>query len=154
MTKDAGGHGSNGRGGPAAAPAAHAAGVAAVGKPQMNAKAVDALSKADGSFAPNGSSPSKGYMVSIEGHEQAVPTAQMQGDRAREIINQYATAHADALSQKNAHLGRWTDGDKVYLDVSQNIRNKNQAINTGRARNQLGIYDLQGGRTIRTGGKR
>jgi hypothetical protein len=146
--KDAKGHGSNGRG-------VHSMGVNAIGNITLHPDAIRTLTKGDGSVKPTtGKSPSAGYMVSIPGHTQVVSAAALSGPQARSVIEQYANAHSQALSEPNAHIGRWQEPgtDKVYLDVSHNIKDRSQAVGLGKAHNQIAIWDLKNNREINTGG--
>lgn len=143
--KDALGHGSN----------AHSSGIAKIGKLMLHPNAINTVAKSDGSVKPTtGKIPAAGYMVSIPGHTQIVDAGALKGPQAAAIISQYANAHAEALADPKAHIGRWQEPgtNKVYLDVSHNIRNKNDAIKTGIAHNQKAIWDLKNGREINTGG--
>jgi hypothetical protein len=143
--KDALGHGSN----------AHSSGVAKIGKVNLHPKAISKIAQADGSVKPTtGRSPNSGYMVSIPGHTQIVDADALRGMHANAIIAQYANEHAGALADPAAHIGRWQEPgtNKVYLDVSHNIRDKATAIKTGVANNQKAIWDLKHGREIGTGG--
>ena len=143
--KDAKGHGSD----------AHNSGIAKIGKIMLHPNAINLVAKADGSVKPTtGKAPTSGYMVSIPGHTQIVDAGALKGPQSASIISQYANEHADALSDPAAHIGRWQEPgtNKVYLDVSHNIRSKNAAIKTGVANNQKAIWDLKNGREIDTGG--
>jgi hypothetical protein len=143
--KDALGHGSN----------AHTSGIAKIGKMALHPRAISLIAKADGSVKPTtGKSPASGYMVSIPGHTQIVDADALRGMHASAIIAQYANEHASALADPAAHIGRWQEPgtNKVYLDVSHNIRNRSDAIKTGIAHNQKAIWDLKHGREIDTGG--
>jgi hypothetical protein len=79
--------------------------------------------------------------------------AELTGPRAMEIANEYARNHSSALSQPGATLGGWTNKaeSKIYLDVSQNINDREAAVNAGKARNQIAIWDVKSAE-IPTGG--
>jgi hypothetical protein len=61
------------------------------------------------------------------------------------------TNKKDLASGKN-YLGTWLNEGKVYLDVSENIMDRAEAIRLGQERNQLAIYDVVAGDSIDTGG--
>lgn len=146
--KDAKGHGSDARG-------AHASKISQIGKLSLHPDAIKILARGDGSVKPTtGQEPRAGYMVSIPGHTQVVSASALQGPQADEIIARYANEHSQALAEPEAHIGRWQEPgtDKVYLDVSHNIGDRQKAISTGIAHNQKAIWDLKGGREIDTGG--
>jgi len=148
--KDEKGHGSEKRG-----TAPHQFGVNRVGQPVLSNKvlAMVASNPRGISVAPNGKQPSSGYMVSLPGHSTAVSSAVFRSF-PESVAADFASKHADALKQPGAHLGVWenpADG-KTYLDVSQNIARRNEAIKTGAERNQIAIHDVKRRRDIHTGG--
>jgi len=146
--KDAKGHGSNPRG-------THASLVDKIANVQLHPSVIRKLAASDGSVKPRtGNSPSTGYMVSIPGHTQVVSAGALKGPQAGDIIADYANTHASALASPEAHIGRWQEPgtDKVYLDVSHNIKSRDQAVKLGRKHNQIAIWDLKHGREINTGG--
>ena len=65
--------------------------------------------------------------------------AELTGPRAVEIANEYARNHSSALSLPGANIGAWTN----YLDVSQNIKDRDAAVNAGKAHNQIAIWDMK-----------
>src|SRR5450830_120630 len=95
----------------------------------------------EGLFAPNKTG--KGIL----------DAAELTGPRAVEIANEYASNHSSALSQPGATLGGWTNKaeSKTYLDVSQNINDREAAVNAGKAWNQIAIWDVKSAE-IPTGG--
>src|SRR6266576_1771084 len=105
MAKDRLGHGSEKRGA-----AAHASGVDKVGQPIMSAKALDVVRNSPSGFSvtPSGGVPSKGYMVSVPGHSQIMDAGEFAKDPAGHVQG-YATDHASALAQPNAHVGGWAN---------------------------------------------
>jgi hypothetical protein len=153
MPKDALGHGSNPRGGPAA----HQTGILKHTSPVfMNPKALDTIRKNPGGFSvnPRGKSPSDGYMVSLPGRTKIVSESDLAGDQGASIIQRYADENQDALRGPGAHIGGWTDKEsgKTYLDISQKVGSKEHAVKLGAARNQIAIWDVKRSREIRTGG--
>jgi hypothetical protein len=151
--KDALGHGSDTRGGPQ--DAAHQTGVNRVGN-RVTPTVLDVVRSNPGGFSvtPSGTQPKGGYMVSLPGHSLIVNEADLAGPKGRDILESYAQQHSAALDQPGAHFGGWTDktSGKTYLDVSQNIHGKFTAIQKGRARNQISIWDVKRSKEIKTGG--
>jgi hypothetical protein len=74
--------------------------------------------------------------------------AELKGPRAAEILNEFAGNHSSALSLPGANIGAWTN----YLDISQNIKDRDAAVNAGKARNLIAIWDMKLGQ--RTAKKR
>lgn len=65
--------------------------------------------------------------------------AKLKGPRAAEIVNEFARKHSSELSLLGACIGGWTN----YLDVSENIEDRDAALNAGRAWNQIAIWDVK-----------
>jgi hypothetical protein len=79
--------------------------------------------------------PNYGYSVSMKGCEvkSLVLTARLLAD--------YIKMHSYLLSQDNNFLGIWADGGKWYLDVTNVVLDKQDAIKLGIANEQLAIFD-------------
>ena len=45
--------------------------------------------------------------------------------------------------KQNEFVGLWIDDDKIYIDISIRIANKQKAIKTGLKLNQISIFDWQ-----------
>jgi hypothetical protein len=154
--KDAKGHGSNARNGGNDGNGSHSNGVNSVGRNFFNEKVLETIRNNPGGFSitPQGEQPSAGYMVSVPNRTQIVSEADLRGPAGREILDNYGRQHADVLNQPGMHVGGWTDKDsgKTYLDVSENIRDRERAVQAGRERNQIAIWDVGKGEEVRTGG--
>ena len=135
MPKDAKGHGSNPRGGPAA----HQEGVNKVGKaaPPVSKLALDTIRNNPGGFSvrPNGAQPTAGHMVSVPGRTQYVNASDLAGPGGQKIINDFVQKNSDLYANNPAmHIGGWTNEGKVSLDPSENIADRNKAYSEGVAR--------------------
>jgi hypothetical protein len=84
----------------------------------------------DNSFNPN-----DGYSVSMKGCEvkSLVLSARLLAD--------YIKMHSYLLSQDGNFLGIWADDNVWYLDVSNVVSDKQDAIKLGIANEQLAIFD-------------
>jgi hypothetical protein len=78
----------------------------------------------------------KGYFV-------ALPSGIVIGlnDSPMQAIKDFSEANKELLMHSNKSLGSWIDKGKLYLDVSELILDKRQAIQLAYSRNQLAIYD-------------
>jgi hypothetical protein len=143
--KDAKGHGSD----------AHSSGVNKVGQP-VSQKVLDTIRSNPNGFSVTlgGEQPKGGYMVSMPGHSMILDANELAGPNGAKIIQDYVSSHADALAEPGAHIGGWTHGEtgKTYLDVSHNIPSRAVAVQAGRQRNQIAIFDVKRGKEINTGG--
>ena len=57
-------------------------------------------------------------------------------------------SHIIELLNNNYNLGVWIENKNVYLDYSIRIANKKDAIKTGKANNQISIYNWKNGDCI------
>lgn len=127
----------------------HAAGVNQVGRPAVTPKALSLIRRAPNgiSVTPQGETPKGGYMVSVPGSR--IISAR---EDPQHVIDEFARANAEALKTPGTYIGSWKNAGKNYFDVSHNISDRNAAIQAGRARNQIAIFDVKRGREISTGG--
>ena len=115
--------------------------------------------KANGGLSVNmlsGSEPTAGYMVAkgtdlgdIVSADDFYDEAKIQG-----ILSSYFKKHKSELSGSDNYLGIWhnTEDGQVYLDVSQNILDRTEAIIAGQTRDQISIWDVVNFEEIGTGG--
>jgi len=103
----------------------------------------------DGGFSESldGQSPSGGYMVALDKNAEAVYDSENLTDA--DILD-FVMEHYDPLNKPDAYLGGWLDTDegKVYLDVSFNIQDRDEALAAAAEADQLAIYDLGSGESI------
>ena len=84
--------------------------------------------------------PSEGYMVALEGYELQVPLSEF----FTGIVADYIGQHAQKLMSNPALcLGTWINEGIVYLDLSENVPNREKALELGRERHQLAIFNLE-----------
>ena len=84
--------------------------------------------------------PETGYMVALEGYELQVPVSEF----FTGIVADYIGEHAQKfVSNPALCLGTWVNEGIVYLDLSENVPNREQALELGRERHQLAIFNLE-----------
>lgn len=131
--------------------AAHAAGIK-IAIPVMDKQWMgDVMGAArEGGFTLHdhvGDGPKQGYMVSLtKDQEFKRPMEELTADHIRDFVN----ANAEALERPHHYLGGWLEGGHFYLDVSKHIPDLNRATAEAVRNKQLGIYDLNNGRTMYT----
>lgn len=88
-----------------------------------------------------------GFAVAAEGHEEKIPGLATEADLKRYVAKNHKT-----LTSPKAHFGAWhdTSTDTTYLDASYLHDNMAEAMQSARENKQLAIYDLNGGKEIRT----
>lgn len=88
-----------------------------------------------------------GFAVAIEGHEKVIP-----GLATAEDLKRYVAENKAALTKPKAHFGAWhdTQSGNTYLDASYLHRDMSEAMQNARENKQLAIYDLGGGKEVRT----
>lgn len=102
----------------------------------------------------DGSEPIKGFMVATDSKFGAVVDEKDFFDPAKteDILNDYLLKHQAELGKENNYLGLWLNDGKVYLDVSENIEDKEAAIKAGQDRDQISIWDVAAQDEVPTGG--
>ena len=88
--------------------------------------------------------PNKGYFVSLPNLETKVSLQSLSVDDIATFINKHRTL----LQDKTKFVGGWIDNNTVYLDISEQIENKREALELGYKHNQLAIYDANKGEVI------
>ena len=58
------------------------------------------------------------------------------------LINKIIEKNKNILRRKNIYLGTWIDGDKIYIDISKNYKNKYHSLKIAKKLKQLAIFDL------------
>jgi hypothetical protein len=87
--------------------------------------------------------PTEGFMVSLEKYETKVDT------EVNEVllynIQQFVSKHYDLVSYSRAlFFGIWQDDGIYYLDVSEQIQDRDVAIRVAKLNNQIAYYDVRG----------
>ena len=97
----------------------------------------------------SGSTPDSGYMVSRAGSEVVIDSG-----LSRDSLERFAQAYQEELDNSDTYLGVWEDGETglVYLDISDNLDNLDTAVALGVEREQLAVYAVERGETIRIEG--
>ena len=81
-----------------------------------------------------------GFMASYQNTEKQLKLNDLTNDLIKSMIK-------DAMSKK-AYLGLWLDNEILYLDISININNLNDAMTFAKENKQLAIYDVKNAKTI------
>jgi hypothetical protein len=102
----------------------------------------------------DGSLPDKGFMVSKPTKFSRVVPAKDFYDPKKgwKILREYEKKHSEDLATGRNYLGTWEHEGKVFLDVSQNIMDRDEAVSLGRSNDQLKIWDVVNQKEIDTGG--
>lgn len=98
-----------------------------------------------------GHSPTTGYMVGLNrehgGVAHTFPLSELTPERLAAHRNE-----AQAKAGTDAYQGGWIENGKVYLDVSHNVQNRDEAVAMGKKHNQKAIYHIDKDEDIPTGG--
>jgi hypothetical protein len=99
------------------------------------------------SIAENGVQPPGGFMVALPGNEEVFETDKV----TLTTFAEYMDRHREALDDPDTFFGSWLDPEsgKVYLDVSKNLADLDEAKRLGKEYKQLAIYDLNKGEEVR-----
>ena len=97
-------------------------------------------------FNLEGKAPEKGYMVSIVGQEIVIPEL----DYVYENLEDYINERMSLLnSMSNLYVGVWHHKGHYYIDLSENILSKADALKQGILRSQKAIWDIVAGDEIK-----
>lgn len=89
--------------------------------------------------------PTFGHMVATPGNERQVP----KWDGSRGVIASYVAEHILTVSESaNLWFGAWTEGGTLFLDISENIIERDDAIRVGRLRGEISVWDCENSTTI------
>ena len=83
--------------------------------------------------------PDSGYMVSLKGMELKINVI----DFSPEHVDHFIRKNLSCLFNKSCYIGTWINNDLVYLDISLNIKDKNQALEYAKANGQICIWDVE-----------
>ena len=104
----------------------------------------------------DGSEPTSGYMVAKGAQFGSVVSADDFYDpiKGPKILADYMKKHKAQLGAGKNYLGLWHNKEdgKVYLDVSENIQDRERAISAGQKQDQISIWDVTNFAEIETGG--
>ena len=90
-------------------------------------------------FNLEGKAPEKGYMVSVVGQEIVIPEL----DYVYENLEDYINERMSLLnSMSNLYVGVWHHKGHYYIDLSENILSKADALKQGILRSQKAIWDI------------
>ena len=89
--------------------------------------------------------PAAGFMVALGRKYGAIVAADDTGAFAEAVTELAAGGHSDLV-------GTWVNDNKIYLDLVENIRDRDVAVAIGELRNQVAIWDILNSEEIATGG--
>lgn len=81
----------------------------------------------------------KGYGVSLEEHEQVF----LKDEYTEEDLKKFLLKNVGLLYDDDIEVGGWIEEGKVYLDLTEVIEDKSEAITKAVNRNQLAIFDFE-----------
>jgi GNAT superfamily N-acetyltransferase len=100
-----------------------------------------------------GQPPRGGFMVSLPGHTHQYPDSIMKDKhKLAEALDKMLMDERETFSKPDVYLGGWVSDGMLWLDPSENVADRDEAVKTGQSRDQVAIWDVVGGREIDTGG--
>lgn len=99
-----------------------------------------------------GREPTSGWMVAVKGHESKVSEARFKRDGQRIMRDYLRSVRKKLRGDEKLYLGVWfnTKDRTYYLDVSQQVSSKREAVRLGRERRELAVWDVKAGEEIPT----
>ena len=93
--------------------------------------------------------PKNGFALSVaKNTEKVVALDYRTRDEVKAQLKAYVRQHWDKIKSEGNFLGGWIDNGKLYLDISNVVKDKNEAIAKARKADQLAVFDLGRGETI------
>ena len=102
----------------------------------------------------SGLQPKDGYMVARKEYSKIVSAEDFfDATKGKKILGDFLKENRERF-QKDQYLGIWwnTKTGKVYLDITDNISDREKAESLGKERNQISIWDVVNKVEIQTGG--
>ncbi len=122
--------------------------------PRISEREARLLAERGGGFSYQpftGTQPTTGFMVA--GISEPVTVSVRDSIAARDAIVDFVDAHAEEFAANpNLYIGGWSSGGEVTIELAQNVDDRAEAAALGSDRNQVAIWDVEGGREIETGG--
>lgn len=100
----------------------------------------------------SGGQPVHGYMVAQQGHTHTFPEAVLHDRKALARAIDTMLMKEKGAFGPNTYLGGWVHDGKLWLEPSDNIASRDEAVREGSRRDQIAIWDVAGGQEISTGG--
>ena len=102
----------------------------------------------------SGRSPSAGYMVAQKDGSHIIPGKDFFGENGHRIPERLRAGPPCRFHRRGAHLGSWHDQDSgnVFLDISHNVQDRNEAEKMAREHDQIAMWDLKNKQEVPTGG--
>lgn len=92
----------------------------------------------------DGEHPADGFVVSLAGSESVIT----EGFLTPEGVESYILANAEALAASGRYVGAWARAGRVYLDVSEVVPSRREALRIAADNGQVAVFDLGRGREI------
>lgn len=91
---------------------------------------------------PSGQVPTSGWVVALSKDTEYTFDMNLPPERWDEEIRRYRAEHWKELQDPSTFFGGWVDEGKVYLDISQVVDDRDEAVRRARERDQLAIFHL------------
>lgn len=86
---------------------------------------------------------SSGYYVATENNEAVVTPEAFDAFDLKTILSEYIADKASLLIDNSLYLGFWiADSGRLYIDITEYVSDFGLAIELGRERKQLAIWDI------------
>ena len=99
-----------------------------------------------------GRRPVSGFMVGGVVKSKVLPASASRED-VRQAVKAFVDQHRPILRKPGMYLGGWKDDDGTYwIDISQRKGTLSAATAIGKARNEIGVFNVRTFKTINIGG--
>lgn len=117
-----------------------------------------ALERGGFSLSLEGDRPKRGWMVSQLGSERSISIEQLAADQpmgfapgdpwhdnVKAEVDRFVRDYREDLSREGAYLGGWVQDDRLFLDVSFNFTDEDEAARFARENRQFAMYNAETG---------
>ena len=113
--------------------------------PQNFSQCIKFLHENNGfTYSPTLKNPSNGFMVSLKGYETVTDLKD-----AGTTFKKFVSKNISKVINENLYFGGWINNKNIYFDISKNFVSLNDALKFGIENNQLAIFDLSKGISIK-----
>jgi 2'-5' RNA ligase len=92
--------------------------------------------------------PRQGFALALHKNTEKVIALSTDRGKVRDQVKAYVKQHWSDIKAQGNFLGGWTEGGKLYLDISNVVSDQKEAVAKARQAHQLAIYDLGKGETV------
>ena len=102
------------------------------------------------SFVTGELNPTTGFTVAVSKENEKIlhNLDTLTKEQIKQDAHLYALSHMEELVNKNRFFGAWTSENKLYLDVSEIVKTRKEAVKLCQERQQIAYWDNAAGEAV------